>query len=72
MKRILIVGAADTKGEELAYLRSAIAEAGATPVVVDVGIREPRCAVDITRHQVAAHSSEPFLEGRDGAPRSPR
>ncbi len=28
MKRILVVGAADTKGEELAYLRSMIAEAG--------------------------------------------
>jgi uncharacterized protein (UPF0261 family) len=65
MKRILVVGAADTKGEELAYLRSAIAEAGAMPVVVDVGIREPRCAVDITRHQVAAYSSAPFLDGRD-------
>jgi uncharacterized protein (UPF0261 family) len=26
MKRILLVGTADTKGEELAYLRSAIAE----------------------------------------------
>src|SRR5271157_4993013 len=65
MKRVLVVGTADTKGEELAYLRSAIAEAGATPVVVDVGIGEPRCAVDITRHQVAGHSSEAILEGRD-------
>jgi uncharacterized protein (UPF0261 family) len=65
MKRILVVGTADTKGEELAYLRSAIVEAGATPVVVDVGIGEPRCAVDITRLEVAAHSSEPILKGRD-------
>jgi uncharacterized protein (UPF0261 family) len=65
MKRILVVGTADTKGEELTYLRSAIAEAGATPVIVDVGTGEPRCAVDVTRHQVAAHSSEAILEGRD-------
>lgn len=49
MKRILVVGAADTKGEELAYLRSMIAEAGAAPIVVDVGIGEPKCAVDISR-----------------------
>jgi uncharacterized protein (UPF0261 family) len=28
MKRILPVGTADTKGEELGYLRSAIADAG--------------------------------------------
>jgi uncharacterized protein (UPF0261 family) len=65
MKRVLVVGTADTKGEELAYLRSAVAEAGGAPVVVDVGIGEPRCAVDITRHQIAAHSSEAILEGRD-------
>src|SRR5271166_6200320 len=65
MKRVLFVGTADTKGEELAYLRSAIVEAGGAPVVVDVGIGEPRCAVDITRHQISAHSSEAILDGRD-------
>jgi uncharacterized protein (UPF0261 family) len=65
MKRILVVGTADTKGEELAFLRSAIAEAGATPVVVDVGIGEPRCAVDVTRLEIAAHSSGAILGGRD-------
>jgi uncharacterized protein (UPF0261 family) len=65
MKRVLVVGTADTKGEELAYLRSTIAEAGAEPVVVDVGIGEPQCAVDITRQQVAAQSEEAILTGRD-------
>jgi uncharacterized protein (UPF0261 family) len=65
MKRILVVGAADTKGEELAYLRSTIEEAGAAPVVVDVGTGEPRCAVDVSRKQVAAHVSGAVLEGRD-------
>jgi uncharacterized protein (UPF0261 family) len=57
MKRILVVGTADTKGEELAYLRTAIADAGAVAVVVDVGVGEPKCAVDIPRGQVAAGGS---------------
>jgi len=62
MKRILVAGTADTKGEELAYLRSAITDAGATPIVVDVGIGAPRCAVDIPRSRVAGDDS---LAGRD-------
>jgi uncharacterized protein (UPF0261 family) len=55
MRRIFVVGTADTKGEELAYLRSVIAEAGALPVVVDVGIvamsifRGPRSLPTIRR-----------------------
>ena len=57
MKRILVVGTADTKGEELAYLRTAIADAGAVGIVVDVGVGEPKCAVDIPRSQVAASGS---------------
>jgi uncharacterized protein (UPF0261 family) len=65
MKRILVVGTGDTKGEELDYLRAMIAEAGAKPIVVDVSIREPRCAVDVSRHDVASHSSTNFLAGSD-------
>jgi len=65
MKRILVVGTADTKGEELAYLRSAIAEAGATPIVVDVGIGAPGCAVDIPRSDVAGEDADKILAGRD-------
>ena len=42
-----------------------IAEAGAAPAVVDVGIGEPRCAVDVSRHEVAAYASKPFLYSRD-------
>ena len=34
MKRILVVGTADIKGEELAYLRSPPAEAAATSIVI--------------------------------------
>ena len=65
MKRILVVGTADTKGEELAYLRSAIAEAGAMPIVVDVGIGAPGCAVDIPRSEVAGEDADKILAGRD-------
>src|SRR5690349_17071729 len=55
MKRIFVVGTADTKGEELAYLKSTIAEAGALPILVDVGIGPARGDVDVSRTQVAAH-----------------
>ncbi len=65
MKRILLVGTADTKGEELAYLRSAIAAAGATPVVIDVGVGEPKCAVDIERGRVTAGQAGSAFSGRD-------
>jgi uncharacterized protein (UPF0261 family) len=68
MKRILVVGTADTKGEELAYLRTAIADAGALAVVVDVGVGEPKCAVDIPRNQVAASGAgATVLSGDRGA-----
>jgi uncharacterized protein (UPF0261 family) len=65
MKRVLVVGTADTKGEELAYLRSAIAEAGAAPIVVDVGIGEPQIPVDISRSEVAAARPDPALQAHD-------
>jgi uncharacterized protein (UPF0261 family) len=55
MPRIYVVGTADTKGEELAFLRSLVAEAGGDPVLVDVGTRTPKCAVDIAASEVAAH-----------------
>ena len=64
-KRILVVGTADTKGDELAYLRTAIAEAGAVAIVVDVGVGAPTCAVDIQRGQVAAGCPATVVEGRD-------
>jgi uncharacterized protein (UPF0261 family) len=68
MKRILIVGTADTKGEELAYLRSAVSEAGATAIVVDVGLGEPTCAVDISRREVSAGVADAwFARGDRGA-----
>lgn len=54
MKRMFIVGTADTKGEELAYLRTMVAEAGGEPIVVDIGIGRARCDVDIPATEIAA------------------
>jgi uncharacterized protein (UPF0261 family) len=54
MKRITIVGTADTKGEELAYLRDTVLEAGGVPLVVDVGTRAPTVPVDVGAREVAA------------------
>jgi hypothetical protein len=58
MGRIFVVGTADTKGEELAYLRAAVAEARRAAIVVDFGIGPPRCDVDIARSEVAGSSSQ--------------
>jgi uncharacterized protein (UPF0261 family) len=54
MKRIYVVGTADTKGEELAYLVDRIRAAGGDPLIVDVGIGPPKCAVDVPAGRVAA------------------
>jgi uncharacterized protein (UPF0261 family) len=54
-RRIYVVGTADTKGEELAYLADAIGAAGAEPVRVDIGTRTPAIAVDIAASEVAGH-----------------
>ncbi|MBX4867500.1 Tm-1-like ATP-binding domain-containing protein [Rhizobium bangladeshense] len=55
MKQIYVVGTADTKGEELAYLAACIEAAGGLVVRVDVGIREARTAVDVKADTVAAY-----------------
>lgn len=54
MKHILVVGTADTKGEELAYVAAAVAEAGGRPLLVDVGTRDPAVPVDVAARAVAA------------------
>ena len=53
MKRIYVVGTADTKGEELAFLADAIATAGAAVCRVDVGTRDATSAVDIRAGELA-------------------
>src|SRR5262245_30850762 len=55
MKRVYVVGTADTKGEELGFLAEAVASAGAAPLTVDVGTRPPSIAVDVPAETVAAH-----------------
>lgn len=55
MKRIYVVGTADTKGEELAFLADAIEAAGAAVARIDVGTRGPTVPVDITAETVAGH-----------------
>ncbi|CCV11423.1 Tm-1-like ATP-binding domain-containing protein [Mesorhizobium sp. STM 4661] len=55
MKRIYVVGTADTKGEELAFLADAIAAAGAAVVRVDVGTRGATVPVDVSNEEVAGH-----------------
>lgn len=57
MKRIYVVGTADTKGEELAYLAERIAGAGHAPVIVDVGTKQPSIQPDIAAAEVARHGA---------------
>lgn len=58
MKRIYVVGTADTKGEELAFLADAIAATGASVTRVDVGTRETTIPVDVTAAEVSASHPE--------------
>jgi uncharacterized protein (UPF0261 family) len=58
MARIYVVGTADTKGEELAYLADVISQAGGDAVVVDVGTRKPTIPVDIPAREVAGHHAK--------------
>jgi len=55
MKRIHVVGTADTKGEELAFLADTIAAAGAAVLRVDVGTKQATIPVDVTAAEIAAH-----------------
>ncbi|RUW59998.1 Tm-1-like ATP-binding domain-containing protein [Mesorhizobium sp. M7A.F.Ca.US.008.03.1.1] len=55
MKRIYVVGTADTKGEELAFLADAITAAGAIVCRVDVGTRDATIPVDISAGEIADH-----------------
>ena len=64
MVRILVVGTADTKGEELAFLGQVVGEAGGTALIVDVGIGTPSIPVGVTNSSVASHDlTAPSLLG---------
>ena len=58
MSGVHVVGTADTKGEELAYLAERVAAAGATPIVVDVGTRRASVPVDVRARDVAAFAPQ--------------
>jgi uncharacterized protein (UPF0261 family) len=52
---VVLVGTLDTKGDEYAYLRQRLVDAGLAVVVVDVGTLDPpRTAADVSREEVAA------------------
>jgi uncharacterized protein (UPF0261 family) len=65
MKRIYVVGTADTKGEELAFLAEKIRALGADPLVVDVGIRAPTIPPEVGAADVAKFGPPGLLEGTD-------
>jgi len=54
MKRVYVVGTADTKGEELDYLAGRVAARGAAVIRVDVGTRSPAAGSDVGAAEVAA------------------
>ncbi|MBX3532382.1 MAG: Tm-1-like ATP-binding domain-containing protein [Rhizobiaceae bacterium] len=54
MGRVYVVGTADTKGEELAYLADCVAAQGLAVVRVDIGTRERPTGFDIGPAEVAA------------------
>jgi uncharacterized protein (UPF0261 family) len=58
MSHIFVVGTADTKGEELAYLASCVRSAGGRALVVDLGTGTPTIAVDVAASEVAAAHSQ--------------
>jgi len=53
--RIYVVGTADTKGEELAFLAEQVKAAGGGVTAVDVGTRAPSWQTDVAARAVAAH-----------------
>ena len=62
-RRILVVGTADTKGEELAFIAARIRAAGGDPLVVDVGTGKPAgVSPDIANVQVARHGPDGTAE----------
>ncbi|MEN9609481.1 MAG: hypothetical protein RLZZ628_295 [Bacteroidota bacterium] len=54
-KTILIIGTADTKSDELQYMKSCMERIGGCACVMDVGVLgEPKFPVEYTKHDVAA------------------
>ncbi|MGE0499534.1 MAG: Tm-1-like ATP-binding domain-containing protein [Rhizobiaceae bacterium] len=68
---IYVVGTADTKGEELDYLKGRISASGINAVIVDVGTRAPSIPVDVPASEVARYragsTADPLASGDRGA-----
>jgi len=54
MKKVYVVGTADTKGPELTFVRDLIADTGSETVLVNVGTRGGEDVADVTAAEVAA------------------
>ncbi len=54
MKRVYIIGTADTKGPELVYIKTLVEAAGPPALLVDVGTRAPTVPVDVPAAIVAS------------------
>jgi uncharacterized protein (UPF0261 family) len=54
MARAYVIGTCDTKGPELAYLKSLLEAAGVPSTLVDVGIRSDGAGADVSPREVAA------------------
>ncbi len=54
MSHIYVVGTADTKGAELAFLAERVAAAGGAPLILDVGTRSPTVPVDLPAPAIPA------------------
>ena len=53
--RILLIGTADTKADELLYLKSCIEKVGGAALIMDVGVLgDPPFAPEYSKHEVAA------------------
>ena len=62
-RTIVVIGALDTKGAEIAFLRDQIEERGHRVLVVDSGVLgEPAFAPTITRNEVAAAGGTPLAD----------
>ena len=67
---VVLVGTLDTKGDEYAFLRDRIREAGADVLLVDTGILgEPLAAADVRREEVARAGGADHAELRQAADR---
>ena len=65
MGRVYVVGTADTKGDELVYLAGRVRAAGAVPLIVDVGIRQPTVTPDVSAATVAGEAAQTLLNCND-------